>query len=115
MAVDKDNVVVSDTEGGEKSAREKLKKANIHDPNAVRTDSDIEDAPAPTSACTSEPSGESDEIRGRVQRKRSFEEVEPEQVEPAASATSKLHNRKRSRDSTAEEYALNNGQRKTSG
>lgn len=115
MVVERDNVVLSDTEGGEKSAREQLKKANIQDPNAKRTDDDIEDAPAPTSAADAEAIYESSGQRGRIQRKRSFEEVEPEQSEPAASAPSKLHNRKRSRDSTAEEYALNNGQRKTSG
>jgi Ran-binding protein 3 len=115
MAADKDNGVLSDTEGGEKSAREQLKKANIHDPNAKQVDSDIEDAPAPTSAADVPATNETTEQRGRLQRKRSFEEVEPEPSESAAAAPSKLHNRKRSRDSTAEEYALNNGQRKTSG
>ncbi|KAM3420046.1 hypothetical protein BST61_g3356 [Cercospora zeina] len=115
MAVDKDTPVLSDNEGGEKSARERLKKANIHDPNAVRTDDELQDAPAPTSAPTGENTELSDEARGRIQRKRSFEEVEPDTPAPASTAPSKSHTRKRSRDSTAEEDALNNGQRKTSG
>ena len=116
MAVEKENALLSDTEGGEKSTREQLKKASIsHDPNAKRTDSEIVDVPAPSSAAEDETTNEVGEQRGRIQRKRSFEEVEPEQSEPTTSAPSKLHSRKRSRDSTAEEDALNNGQRKTSG
>ncbi|PPJ52861.1 hypothetical protein CBER1_11509 [Cercospora berteroae] len=115
MAADKDTAVLSDNEGGEKSARERLKKANIHDPKALRTDDELQDAPAPTSAPADETTETSDETRGRIQRKRSFEEVEPETPEHASTAPSKSHTRKRSRDSTAEEDALNNGQRKTSG
>ncbi|KAF2217695.1 hypothetical protein CERZMDRAFT_92350 [Cercospora zeae-maydis SCOH1-5] len=115
MAADEDTPVLSDNEGGEKSARERLKKANIHDPNAVRADDELHDAPAPTSAPTGEDIELTDEVRGRVQRKRSFEEVEADTPEPASTAPSKSHTRKRSRDSTVGEDILNNGQRKTSG
>ncbi|KAK3672111.1 hypothetical protein LTR78_008082 [Recurvomyces mirabilis] len=95
----------SDTEGAEKPVREQLRKATIAAQGGMSSSGD-----APSNA---EAEGENGE-RGRVQRKRSFEEVETEQGDQPSTDTVKQHTRKRSRDSTAEEAALNDG-RKVSG
>lgn len=108
-----DNARLSDTEGGEKPVREKLQKAHItHDPAASAAD------PMPTSEPGREAANGDESLKAEprgLQKKRSFEEVDGEHVKDTASAPSKHHTRKRSRDSTVEEDELNNGRRKASG
>ncbi|KXL44367.1 hypothetical protein M433DRAFT_139811 [Acidomyces richmondensis BFW] len=109
MASTADNAPLSDTEAGEKPVREQLKKATLT-PKDSKT--------APTSKPQKEQpreNGEREEARGRLQQKLSHEELSEEQnVDRASTESTKQHNRKRSRDSTAEEDELNNGQRKSS-
>ncbi|KAK3067624.1 hypothetical protein LTR53_015403, partial [Teratosphaeriaceae sp. CCFEE 6253] len=105
-----DNPPLSDTETAEKPVREQFKKASIAGlPRDVRTANE----PIGDTQVTVEPASENGS-RGRMQRKRSFEEVESEQTEETASGTTVQHTRKRSRDSTTEEKLANNGH-KTSG
>ncbi|KAK3110004.1 hypothetical protein LTR53_016163, partial [Teratosphaeriaceae sp. CCFEE 6253] len=105
-----DNPPLSDTETAEKPVREQFKKASIAGlPQNVSTASD----PIGDTTVAIEPASENGS-RGRMQRKRSFEEVESEQTEETAPGTATQHTRKRSRDSTTEEKVGNNGH-KTSG
>ncbi|KAF2159354.1 hypothetical protein M409DRAFT_30232 [Zasmidium cellare ATCC 36951] len=107
MTSEKNNGPLSDTEGGEKPVREQLKKAHITSEAAkaaVNTAHEAEDGGNTISG----------EERGRLHRKRSHEEVEGDSQD-ATSVPPKQHTRKRSRDSTAEEDEINNGQRKVSG
>lgn len=113
MAHEKEQIPLSDTEGGEeRTAREHLSKTHItHDQNAPRSES--------ASARTLAPEGNGSNgatTTGAAQslhRKRSHEEIDADSQE--RSQPPRHHARKRSRDSTAEEDELNNGQRKTSG
>lgn len=110
---DMDNGLPSDTEGGEKPVREQLKKAKIEEQKASKVDASVPDAHVETTDDNGEASAT--EARGRIQRKRSFEEVEADSTKHITSAPIKpQHTRKRSRDSTVEEDALNNGSRKVS-
>lgn len=108
MASTTDSAPLSDTEAGEKPVREQLKKATL-----AAEDSKT----APTSEPEKEwphENGELVETRGRLQRERSHEELSGKQSSDRPSTEpTKQHNRKRSRDSTAEEDELNNGQRKS--
>lgn len=114
MTSEKDNGPLSDTEGGEKPVREQLKKAHITSgPNASKSQAAQVAAASEHDAGNGDNSSSSGE-RGRLHRKRSHEEVD-EDSQDATSQPVKQHTRKRSRDSTAEEDELNNGQRKVSG
>ena len=110
MAPTRDNAPLSDTEGQEKPVREQLKKASI-----AGMPEDM------SSAAVSEvlrENGEGTAGRGRLQRKRSFEEVEDDQAERAPSEPAKQHTRKRSRDSKEEdreEVQNGNGKRLSGG
>ncbi|KXT14993.1 hypothetical protein AC579_7745 [Pseudocercospora musae] len=110
MASEKDNGVLSDPEGKEKATREQLEKARLQDaekPDASVLHPTIEDM------TSTEPTAAASEARGRLQKKRSYDEVEGESGQEAITVSAKQHTRKRSRDSTAEEHVLNNGQRKS--
>ncbi|KAF2774523.1 hypothetical protein EJ03DRAFT_323088 [Teratosphaeria nubilosa] len=112
-----DNSTQSDPDVEERPVREQLKKASIaglpaeaavavaavsgHDRADVDHDDD-DDGLKPA--------------RAELHRKRSHEELEGDEAAGQATAdNTRHHRRKRSRDSTAEEEELNNGQRKTSG
>ena len=122
MAPSKDVAALSDAETSEGPVREQFKKASIaglpQDQQNGSAGVPVVEASADSAAPTVE-SGEngSGSPRGRVERKRSFDEVEGEGEAPAITEVGggKLRLRKRSRDSTAEELELNGGQRKTSG
>lgn len=111
MAAERE-AVTSDTESHEKPVREQLKKTRITRSGAGDASVADEEVVEP-----SEENGTHDpsESRGRLHRKRSFEEVESEgqTQDPSSDNNAKGHTRKRSRDSTAEEAELNNGQRKS--
>lgn len=107
MTSEKDIGPLSDTEGAEKPVREQLKKAHITSQAAKAIAGTAHEA----ENGGNQPAGED---RGRLHRKRSHEEVEGDSRE-TTSEPPKQHTRKRSRDSTAEEEELNNGQRKVSG
>ncbi|KXS99570.1 hypothetical protein AC578_2212 [Pseudocercospora eumusae] len=109
MASEKDNGVLSDPEGNEEAAREQLKKAHLQD--ADKPDASAHDPS--TGVPSPEEPGATSEGRGRLQKKRSYDEVEGEPAQQATTVSAKQHTRKRSRDSTAEEDVLNNGQRKS--
>jgi Ran-binding protein 3 len=114
MATERDNGVTSDAEASEKPVREQLKKASIskasgEDAN-MATDEHEEVEEAVESNGHEDDSSES---RGRLQKKRSYEDFETEDQEGHKAGQSQRHSRKRSRDSTAEENELNNGQRKS--
>ena len=113
-APERGNEVASDTETSEKPVREQLKKATISKsggggPNMA----DEEDFADTEQLGTNGEKTEDGEQMGRVQRKRSFEESEGHQGQGSTSEPTRHHTRKRSRDSTAEEDELNNGQRKS--
>ncbi|KAK3623662.1 hypothetical protein LTR56_009612 [Elasticomyces elasticus] len=110
MAPTADNPPLSDTETAEKPVREQLKKASIAGLPQENLPKDTADMPIADER-RSENGG-----RGRLQRKRSFEEVEGEESNHSATEATKLHmhTRKRSRDSTIDEVELSNG-RKVSG
>jgi Ran-binding protein 3 len=114
MSLERDNAVHSDTENGEngeRPVREQLKNARItQDHHAAVADSSTSTAETPSSNDTLKP-----QPQGELRRKRSFEEVDDSQAKDAPSESVRHHTRKRSRDSTAEEFELNNGRRKTSG
>jgi Ran-binding protein 3 len=113
-ANERDNGVTSDAEASEKPVREQLKKASISKASgedatmATEETAEAEDVPEENGDME-----ESSESRGRLQKKRSFDDFESEQQEGQKSESSQRHSRKRSRDSTAEENELNNGQRKS--
>ncbi|EME79512.1 uncharacterized protein MYCFIDRAFT_79429 [Pseudocercospora fijiensis CIRAD86] len=109
MAAEKDNGVLSDTEGSEKATREQLKKAHLQD--ADKPDASAHD-PTYEAVTSTDTIGTAFEARGRLQKKRSYDEVEGVSAQDATTST-RQHTRKRSRDSTAEEDVLNNGQRKS--
>lgn len=113
MAAEKDNAVLSDTEGGEKYAREQLKKAHIQDANASKATTDVLGPAVEMTTDNGEATAESAEGRGRLQKKRSYEEVEDENAQESTATPARQHTRKRSRDSAVEEDALNNGVRKS--
>ncbi|KAH9842073.1 Ran-binding domain [Teratosphaeria destructans] len=106
-----DNTAQSDPDFEERPVREQLKKASIAG------------LPAEVVAAVSgndPPEAEHDDglkpAKAELQRKRSHEELEGDRaVGQATAEDTRHHRRKRSRDSTAEEEELNNGQRKTSG
>ncbi|KAK5686362.1 hypothetical protein LTS10_002480 [Elasticomyces elasticus] len=110
MAPTADNPPLSDTEAAEKPVREQLKKASIAGLPQETLPTDTADMPV-IDERKSENGG-----RGRLQRKRSFEEVEGEEINHSTTEPTKLHmhTRKRSRDSTIDEVELSNG-RKVSG
>ncbi|KAK5699685.1 hypothetical protein LTR97_005814 [Elasticomyces elasticus] len=110
MAPTADNPPLSDTEAAEKPVREQLKKASIAGLPQDGLSKDTADMPIADER-KSESGG-----RGRLQRKRSFEEVEGEESNHSVTEATKLHmhTRKRSRDSTIDEVELSNG-RKVSG
>lgn len=115
MAAERDNGVTSDTEASEKPVREQLKKASIS--RAQGEDATMATEVTADGSESSAGNGDADDSsdsRGRVQKKRSFEEVEGEQQEEQKADSGRRHTRKRSRDSTVEEAELNNGQRKSS-
>ncbi|WPG99185.1 Hypothetical protein R9X50_00199600 [Acrodontium crateriforme] len=115
MASDTSNGRLSDTETSEKPVREQLKKASIAGLPA-ETINDATSAMASTDGDDNQRT-DTEETEGRrsLHRKRSFEELEGERLEQSARGPSRNHTRKRSRDSTADEDELNNGQRKVSG
>ncbi|KAK0268174.1 hypothetical protein LTR35_015720 [Friedmanniomyces endolithicus] len=96
----------SDTETAERPVREQLKKASIA---GLPSESQAPQAASQDPMAAGEPAGENGS-RGRLQRKRSFEDVEDDHGEPTSiSEIARQHTRKRSRDSTVEEVKLNNG------
>lgn len=109
-----ENGVVSDTEVSEKPVREQLKKASISKASGaastakegVPQDLEVSDDYVDDT--------EAGDSRGRLHKKRSFEDLEGEEQGDTTSQPSRQANRKRSRDSTVEEAELNNGQRKSS-
>lgn len=111
MAHTVDNAPLSDTEGAERPVREQLKKASIAGlvNDETSATAEVTEATEPASAQAGESGG-----NGRLQRKRSFEEVEGEVEAATNTEGARHHTRKRSRDSTAEEDEINNG-RKVSG
>lgn len=104
MAATPETAPLSDTETSEKPVREQLKKASLAGMAENADASVVAEEPA-----------ENGNSRGRLQRKRSFEDVDGDQAEQTTSEPLRLHTRKRSRDSTAEEDALYAGKRKVSG
>lgn len=110
MAADKDNGPLSDTEGGEKPVREQLQKANLGQeknmPRSTAATAEHEDK--------SEGNGVEDKGRGRLNRKRSHDDMDAHNNQEQA-APPKTVQRKRSRSTTHEEDELNNGSRKVSG
>ncbi|KAK4544065.1 hypothetical protein LTR36_004563 [Oleoguttula mirabilis] len=101
MAPVTDKAPLSDTES-EKPVREQFQKATLA---GVPAD-------AHGAGLSGEESGGSTGPRGRLHRKRSFEEVEGEQAEQVSSETSgKHHTRKRSRDGAEEDVELSKGKR----
>ncbi|KAK5118475.1 hypothetical protein LTR62_002990 [Meristemomyces frigidus] len=98
------NVSAPDGEGAEKPAREQLERASISVQGGAGGGVDEMAGSVATDV------SEKDE-RGRLQRKRSFEEVETEQNGITLTDSTKQHTRKRSRDSTVEEVELNNARR----
>lgn len=118
MTSEQDIGPLSDTEGGEKPVREQLRKAHIT--NAAKLAAASSDSATKHSEANGNDHDDSNDLddtaprRGRLSRKRSHEEVE-EDAERTATEPLRHHTRKRSRDSTAEEDVLNNGQRKSSG
>ena len=114
MAAERYNGVSSDTEAQEKPVREQLKKASIS--KVAGAGSAMAGEEGTTASEDHGENGDTSELtetRGRLQRKRSFEEVEEEQVQHSRSQSARHHTRKRSRDGTVEENELNNGQRKS--
>jgi Ran-binding protein 3 len=116
MAHSTDNAPLSDTEGGEKPVREQLKKASIG--GGTTATSAEGGAPEATAGKISGGVDDVDDARPAVHRKRSHEELEgdgeaEEAVDRPSTESTRHHRRKRSRDSTAEEDELNNGQRKS--
>ncbi|EME38316.1 hypothetical protein DOTSEDRAFT_75765 [Dothistroma septosporum NZE10] len=112
MALEKEQNPLSDTEGGEeRTAREHLKKTHItHQQNAPRSELDAADTLAPEG--TQSNGANATTAPQSLHRKRSHEEIDADSQE-AISQPPRHHARKRSRDSTAEEDELNNGQRKS--
>ena len=114
MAAERDNGVTSDTETAEKPVREQLKKASIsraqEEDTALATDVTAQGS---ESSVENGDAHDSSDSRGRVMKKRSFDEVEGELPEEQKPIASRRDPRKRSRDSTVEEAELNNGQRKS--
>ena len=120
MASEKDSTAPLDADGGEKPVREQLEKATIttqpphSDPMNAGTeeDEDLDNGEEEHETTN----GENGPARGRLQKKRSHEEIDTDTAKDLTSESSRQqHTRKRSRDSTTEEKALNNGQRKVSG
>lgn len=114
MASGRDNGVTSDAEASEKPVREQLKKASIS--KASGEDAAMATGESEQVEEAIEENGHDDlpsESRGRLQKKRSYEDFEAEDQGPQKADHSQRHSRKRSRDSTAEENELNNGQRKS--
>ncbi|KAK5166861.1 uncharacterized protein LTR77_007590 [Saxophila tyrrhenica] len=112
MAGEQEKVVTSDTEGPEKRTREQLKKATISKDQSNAPPSSGE---VPTENITVDENGvdpETTQEPVRLQRKRSHEEID-QQSREAINVNAQNHRRKRSRDSSAEEDELNNGQRKS--
>ncbi|KAK1058614.1 hypothetical protein LTR74_013252 [Friedmanniomyces endolithicus] len=106
MAPTANNATHSDTETAERPVREQLKKASI---GGLPSDSQAPPGASEDLTAVGEPASEKGS-RGRLQRKRSFEDVEDEHGEPATlSEIARQHTRKRSRDSTVEEVKLNSG------
>lgn len=105
---------LSDTEGGERPVREKLQKAHItHDTSSAPASDTMASHDSSEEAANGN-EGLKVQPRG-LQKKRSYEEIDGEHARDSASAPTKHHTRKRSRDSTVEEDQLNNGRRKVSG
>lgn len=110
---------LSDTETAERPVREQLKKASIGGMPGEATAAlaaPVTSAPADTESSN----GQSPDTRGRLERKRSFEEVDGESADQAPSrdrgqSSGKQHRRKRSRDSKEEdeEEILHNGKRQS--
>ena len=116
MAAERDNGVTSENEEEEKPVREQLKKASIGGVTSMADETTTEVSERPGENGDQVEVGEADkagEAGGRLQKKRSFEEFEGEQAQGTTSGPARHHSRKRSRDSTAEEDELNNGQRKS--
>ena len=114
MATERDNGVTSDAEASEKPVREQLKKASIskavgEDANMGTDEHEEVEEAIGSNGHEDDPS----ESRGRLQKKRSYEDFEAEDQDGQKADHSQRHSRKRSRDSTAEENELNNGQRKS--
>jgi len=106
MAPTANNATHSDTETAERPVREQLKKASIA---GLPSDSQAPPGASEDLTAVGEPASENGS-RGRLQRKRSFEDVEDDHGEPTAlSETARQHTRKRSRDSTVEEVKLDHG------
>lgn len=114
MATTRDNAAGPEHEETEKPVREQLKKASISKA--------VDDGSMATSGVKADTehvgengdSMDAAESRGRLTKKRSFEDIEAEAPQDRASSEAvRHHTRKRSRDSTAEEVELNNGQRKS--
>ncbi|SMQ51167.1 unnamed protein product [Zymoseptoria tritici ST99CH_1A5] len=116
MAPDRDNAVHSDAENGEKPVREQLKNARITQERAAVTSEPSNGEPMVEDNTSSVDDGTlKPQPRAELRRKRSYEEVDDANAHTAHSDPVRHHTRKRSRDSTAEEFELNNGRRKGSG
>ena len=110
-------MAAEDNEAAERPVREQLKKASIAGvPETAKAAVSGEAPEAEDVEVTTDNNDSSrSESRGRLQKKRSFEEVEGEETQRASSEINLGHTRKRSRDSAAEDEHLNNGKRKASG
>lgn len=114
MASERDNGVISDAEASEKPVREQLKKASISKASGEDANMAFDETAQVEEAVEENGHDEqSSESRGRLQKKRSYEDFEAEDQEAQKADRDQRHSRKRSRDSTAEENELNNGQRKS--
>lgn len=122
MSAAQKDPVLSDTEGSERPVREQLKKATIA-PQTGNDTSGTTPADEPTAehigngaeATDKHAVGTEAEERGRLRKKRSFDDIEDGKAQEMDTASVGRHGRKRSRDSTAEEAELNGSKKKTSG
>ena len=119
MVTERDHEVASETEASERPVREQLKKAAISEASAANANTATDNAivkAVDVEEDVDENGERTEEIesRGRPQKKRSFEDVGRDENQGSENSESSHHRtRKRSRDSTAEEQELNDGQRKS--
>jgi Ran-binding protein 3 len=113
MAAEREAAVTSDTESSEKHTREQLKKASISKAAGearVATEEGVDD---PATAETNGEKTEEDVTGSSTEESKTMEDSGDQPTRQEVNARARHHSRKRSRDSTAEEDELNNGQRKS--
>ena len=116
MATEDQNGAVSDAGAPEGPVREQLRNASISKaPDRIER-ADVKPDDRPTSELVEQAedgSTDADKDRGRTHQQQSSGEAMTAAEEDAAAKLPRQTTRKRSRDSTAEEEELNNGQRKS--